>query len=284
VLINSPNAEVMTMADAPPPGLQHTRTGWSHGRFLSMWAAVWSVLLVPLFLGVTVLTVTLWATSPEYTETTPVSDLSFLALGAMIAMGFVSQLRRRAFALAGAEQSVLAALSLAVAGALGGRVEPALGGLVLLLAALVRPAFDRSWRGTPRVWGRPDLPSALLVVVAVPPLVAYSARLIVLAHDAGPSCFLGKCAHGDRFAEMAATSGAIIMLGGLSALRRSGWRLPAWSAGLAAAVMGVSSLALPESPGALGTAWAVLASVWAVSFLVLVQRRPRAGRAASSTS
>ncbi len=264
--------------DPEAPGLQGDRPRGSRGRLLRSWALAWSALLVPLFLGVTALTVALWATDPQYTETTPVTDLTFLVLGAMIAVGFVSQVRRRSPRIAGPVQSVLASLALSLTGAAGGRVEPAVGGQMLLLASLVLVALHRSRFRSAHLVGRPDLPSALLVLIAAGPLTVYATHLIGLARAAGPSCFLGQCARGDRFAEMAATSVAVLVLGALSAARPLGWRLPAWSAAVAALVLGSSSLVIADAPGALGTVGAVLTMLWGLAFVVATMRQPRVPR------
>jgi hypothetical protein len=55
-----------------------------------VWAAVWSGIVTFTFVGVTVLTLALWLTDPDYAETTPVVDLSFFALGAIIGLGLAS--------------------------------------------------------------------------------------------------------------------------------------------------------------------------------------------------
>lgn len=49
--------------------------------------------------------------------------------------------------------------------------------------------------------------------IAVAPVTGHVAHLLDLARRAGPSCFLGRCATGDRYAEMAALGLAIILVG-----------------------------------------------------------------------
>jgi hypothetical protein len=95
-----------------------------------VWAATLTILLGTLFAGLTALTVALWATDPAYAETNPVVDLAFFALGGVLVTGgFASQIARRP-AVAGLQQAVLALAALSAAGWLGGRIEPAIGGLV----------------------------------------------------------------------------------------------------------------------------------------------------------
>jgi hypothetical protein len=65
-------------------------------------------------------------------------DLSFLALGGvLLTTGFASQIRTPS--IAGLQQAVLTLVALSVAGWLGGRVEPFIGPLVLLVAGPRRP-------------------------------------------------------------------------------------------------------------------------------------------------
>ena len=82
-----------------------------------VWARIWSVVFAVMFVGVTALTIGLWLTDPEYTETTPVSDLSFFALGAIIGLGFVSQLRTPQHNIAGVQQAIIGSISLGGGGA-----------------------------------------------------------------------------------------------------------------------------------------------------------------------
>jgi hypothetical protein len=84
-----------------------------------------------------VLTLALWLTDPDYAETTPVVDLSFFALGAIIGLGLASQLRRPEQRIAGLHQVGIGILSLGVAGVIGARIEPAVGAVLLLLVVAV---------------------------------------------------------------------------------------------------------------------------------------------------
>jgi hypothetical protein len=236
-----------------------------------LWAALWSVLIWPLFVGVTVLTLTMWVVNPDYTETTPVGDLSFFALGAMIGAGFASQVRRQPPA-AGAVQALLASASLAVAGLLGGRIEPLVGG-VLLTAAGVALALLHPQPGTLlHGHGGPGRVGLGLTLVSAVVGLGYTAVVTTLALGAGPSCFLGRCVHGDRLAEMAATALAIPALAALAAWRVDGWRLPLWSAGLSAIGVGAICALLPHVPGSLGVAGGMAAIAWGVVLIAAGER------------
>ncbi|MFK5636107.1 MULTISPECIES: hypothetical protein [unclassified Ornithinimicrobium] len=233
-----------------------------------VWAALWTALVWPLFVAVTALTTSLWVVDPNYTETTPVSDLGFFALGAMIGAGFASQIRRRPPA-AGVGQSLLAAAALALCGLLGSRVEPLVGGVVLTAAAVVLLVLHPQPRGLLHARSNPSGVGAGLALLAAAVGTGYAALMIAAALDAGPSCFLGRCAHGDRLAELAATALVIPALAALAAWRVDGWRLPLWSAGLGAITLGSSSTLLPHATGSFGVPGGVASMAWGVLLLGL---------------
>ena len=65
-------------------------------RFVTVWAAAVTVVLGLLSTGTTALTIALWSTDPAYTQTNPVVDLAFFALGGiLITVGLASQIRSR---------------------------------------------------------------------------------------------------------------------------------------------------------------------------------------------
>ena len=233
-----------------------------------VWAWLWSGLLGIVFVAVTVLTMSLWVVDPDYTETTPVSDLSFFALGAMMTAGFASQSKGHPPA-AGPIQGLITASALALCGLLGGRSEPLAGGALLTAAAAVLLILHPDPRGLLDRHGTPRPAGAVLTVVAAASGLGYAAVMLAAARAAGPSCFLGQCAHGDRLAEMAATAVAIPGLAALAAWRVDGWRLPLWSAGLGALTLGASSVALPHATGSLGALGGTAAIAWGVTLVAL---------------
>jgi hypothetical protein len=233
-----------------------------HARCRTAWAATLTGLLGLLFLGLTAVTLLLWASDPTYTQINPVVDLSFFALGGvLVTTGFASQLRRTP-SIAGLQQALLALAALAVAGWLGGRVEPFLGSLVLLVAAapLVVLHPDRHRLLTPGPAA--SRPLLVLAAVAAAPAAVYAADMLGRARAAGPSCFLGQCVRGDRDAEAAALALAVVLVALLAAMRPPGWRLPARAAGTAAVVLGVASLLWPGEIGAIPGVWAVATLAW----------------------
>lgn len=219
-------------------------------RLRTAWAATLTVLVGALFAGTTVLTITVWTNDPAYTQTNPVVDLAFFALGGiLITVGFGSQIRSSQTA--GLQQAITALLVLAVAGLLARRVEPFVGALLLLMATaplvVLHPARQRLMAAGRAV----SWPLATLGGIALVPALAYATTMLDRAQAAGPSCFLGQCAEGDRLAETAALAVAVVLVALLTSLRTSGWKLSAWCAGAAAVVLGVTSLAFPQELGAL---------------------------------
>jgi hypothetical protein len=83
---------------------------------------------------------------------------------------------------------------------------------------------------------------------------------------------MGQCAAGDRFAEMAALAGSIVLVAWLTLWRTRGWRVPARSVGAAAVLFGVASIALPDLQGSAGALWGALAAAWGLTFVVVAER------------
>lgn len=244
-------------------------------RAFVLWAALLALVFGLLFIGVTALTIGLWV-AHQNMLTTPVSDLCFFALGALIVgMGFAVQLRNPEHKLAGVQQAVLGLLALVVAGLLGNRIEPFVGGVIFLLAAAIlvalHPARHDFFQRGPSL----SVPLALLALLALVPAIVYAVSMLYLARHAGPSCFFGRCPSGDRLAEMAALALAIVLVGGLAALQTPGWRGAAQSAGSSAALLGVASISLPHAPGEVGPVWGALTATWGILVIVAAEWQAR---------
>jgi hypothetical protein len=149
---------------------------------------------------------------------------------------------------------------------------------LFLVAAGILVALHPARRELLRLGGGPTVLLAALAILGAIPAAGYAVKMIDLARQAGPSCFLGQCARGDRFAEMAALAGAAVLVGILAALKTSGWRVSAWSAGAAALIVGAASMVLPDAPGSLGRGWGAVTVAWGVLFVGAAEwesRRPR---------
>lgn len=241
-------------------------------RFVRLWSLGWGIGLALLFVAVTALTLAVWFADAG-AETNPVVDVAFLAVGLAIAVGFASQARQPWDRVAGAQQSVLAAAALAVAGAAGARIEPFLGGLVVLLAAGVPVARHPPGAAVLRPRGGIDRRLAALGLLAAAPALWVAISATRLARDAGPSCFLGQCAAGDRQAELAAWALTMVLLTLLASRGAPGWRLPAWTAGLSTLAVGAASVLLPNVAGSLGSVGGLAAVTWGAGLLAVSRRR-----------
>jgi hypothetical protein len=76
---------------------------------------------------------------------------------------------------------------------------------------------------------------------------------------------------------MAALAIAIVLTGLVASLQTQGWRIPAWSAGSAAIVFGLTSTVFPNHPGAEGRGWGALAVAGGALFIAVAElerRRP----------
>ena len=269
----APETEANVPNAANDVTLASGRRSW-RTTLVAVWAAALTLLLGPLFTGMTALTLSLWATDPAYTQTNPVVDLAFFALGGiLLTTGFASQVRGGQ--IPGLQQAVLALLALSAAGWLGARIEPFVGPLVLLAAAAPLVALHPRRRRLLAPGDGVSRPLMALTLMAAIPATVYAAGMLALARAAGPSCFLGQCVQGDRFAEAAALALAVVLVALLASLRTPGWPVPAWCTGVAAIVLGAASWAFPGEPGAL-TPWPTAAAVlWGVAFVAAARVQAR---------
>ena len=266
------------MPDAAVEGVTPSGHRPWRSTFLAVWAAVLTLLLGLTFVGTTALTIALWSTDPGYTHTNPVVDLAFFALGGiLVTVGIASQVWGGH--VAGLQQTVLALIAFSAAGFLGGRIEPFVGPLVLLLAVAPLVALHPR-RGKLLAAGEGlSRPLVTLALLAAVPAAVYAAAVLAQARAAGPSCFLGQCVQGDRLAEAAALAVAVVLVALLASLRTPGWALPAWCAGLAAVVLGVASWLFQGEPGALAAWPAAAAVLWGVAFVAVARAHARSSRA-----
>jgi hypothetical protein len=116
----------------------------------------------------------------------------------------------------------------------------------------------------------PDRPSPLLLVLALAsavPLVTYALGQAELQRTDGSS----QHAEFYHWVETSFYAGAVLLLGLLAAMRPAAYRLSAWAAGVALAILGVASLALPDRASALDTAWAWAALAGGVLFMAAAE-------------
>ena len=114
--------------------------------------------------------------------------------------------------------------------------------------------------------GRRRIGFLLLVLLAAIPLVAYA-----LTHARLQSEGLVSDPHVElhHYSGQAAGSLMLLLFAVAPGLGAVGWRLAAWLAGAAMAILGIGSIAYPDHVSAFDTAWAWLALAWGVAFLAL---------------
>jgi hypothetical protein len=204
----------------------------------------------------------------------PVTDLGYGALvGIILTMGLLVQLHAPEGKIAGVQQAALVIPALLIASALAADSQnvvvalllvPALG--ILLALHPARSEFlARSAALSPKL-----LAIALLGAI---PLGAYALDMGAEARD-----LVGPPHHVQRLSTMAAMAVAIVLAGGLAALRTRGWRIPAWSAGTAAVVFGLATVVFPDQRGAEGRGWGGVAIAGGVLFITVAELERRSGR------
>jgi hypothetical protein len=135
-------------------------------------------------------------------------------------------------------------------------------GVLLALRVARRPATDL---------GGPSLALVVLVIAATVPLVAYALGQAELSRTDTTS----EHAELNHWVETSFYAVAILLLGALAAVRPAAHRLAAWSAGIALAVLGGSSLIAPGRPSAVDETWAWAAVAGSVVFLAVTEWETR---------
>lgn len=133
--------------------------------------------------------------------------------------------------------------------------------LVLVLLALRVP------RGPALAPGRPSPTLAVLVAVAAVPLMAYALGQAELQRIDATS----EHAEFNHWVEASFYAVAVLLLGVPAALRPAAYRLSAWCAAVALAVLGVASLALQDYASALDAPWAWAALVGSLVFVAVAE-------------
>jgi hypothetical protein len=235
------------------------------GRVLAgVFALSWLVL--PGF-GIVDLTVTWNASWPQVLEagwglfSAVIVGLAFVILGA----------RPRASRPAAA-QLVIAAVSLAVSGVISEEsgllwFAAALALQTAVVSGLCRPGF----RGDGRRWPpRVARPMLFLAAVGVAPWSAYALHMWALNRQGEP----GDVSVGiDHYSMQGALALALALLPVLAAFRPDVSPFVPACAGIAAAYLGLVSLAWQDSPGAFATAWSAAAIVWGLALVATASLR-----------
>ncbi len=118
---------------------------------------------------------------------------------------------------------------------------------------------------------RPSLPMAIVVVALALGLVPYALDQAALQRTDGGS----EHARFFHWVEASFYAVAIVLLAALGAWKPSGFRMAAWLAGSALAVLGAASVLLPDFPSALTSVLAWAALVLGLAFVALAEFEAR---------
>jgi hypothetical protein len=197
-----------------------------------------------------------------------VTELGYGALfGIVLTLGVFVQLRAPERKIAGMQQAALVIPALLIGSAIAGDSQNLVPALILLptlgILLALHPAREEFLR-------RGFSVSASLLIVALAggiPLISYALHMGASARE-----LTGPPHHVQRLSTMAAMAIAILLAGLLAALKTQGWMIPARSAGSAALVFGLASMAFPHHPGAEGRWWAGLTIAGGVLFIAVAER------------
>lgn len=167
-----------------------------------------------------------------------------------------------------AQQVALVIISFVVAAAAAQMLDPVLGVFVVLTALLLalhprRGELLRAGEGF-------SVPLGVLAAVVTVPSLWYAWSEIQI-HLAAPMSDPHRGPPEAHYVSGAALGIAIVAVAWLVSQRTSGWRLPAWSAGLAMAMTGAVSIWLPGWVSSFGLGWGVAALVWGVAFIAVAE-------------
>jgi hypothetical protein len=113
-------------------------------------------------------------------------------------------------------------------------------------------------------------PLLAVAVIGAIPSVAYALEMGAQAQD-----LVGPPHHVQRLSTMAAMAMGIVLVGLLASLRTQGWRIPAWSAGIAAIAFGLVSIVYPDHPAAAGLGWGAVALAAGVLYIGVAEWEAR---------
>jgi hypothetical protein len=235
---------------------------WTAWRIaFEVWAAILVAVFGVAFFGLTSLAIAWFETREGVAG--PVTEVGYGALvGIILTVGVASQLRAPERRIAGMQQAALAIPALLIGSALAldaQNVEAAaivfIGVGILLVLHPARAELLRRGAALSR-------PLFAITVIGAVPFVAYAVEMGAQAQD-----LVGPPHHVQRLSDMAAMAIAIVLTGLLASLRTRGWRIPAWSAGIAAIAFGLVSAVYPDHPAAVGVGWGVAVLAGGVLFI-----------------
>jgi hypothetical protein len=177
---------------------------------------------------------------------------------------------------AAVQQVMLAGLAMVVGAVLSESAKhllPAIG--LLMSAAVVAPLIG----GLSKLWQRPGRWSwgpVVALLVGAGPWLAYALSCAASARAGDHVDQTWGLAH---FPVQSALGLGIVLVAALAVTKPRGWVVPAWSAGLCSAWLGVTSVVHPDLDASLGRVWGTAAAVWGVAIVVVAHLAPASGAA-----
>ena len=191
-----------------------------------------------------------------------VHDLGFAITAMTLGVGFLSQIRRPEDKIGSLRQLIVTLIALGTAMAIGGVADPiiVIAGIVTIALLALNPARDEVFRI------RSPFTSALGTMAA-----AGAAALLYFGwtqldrHLNLPA----SNAHSkvDHWALMIYVSLAIAFVALVAATKPRGWRVPAWTAGAGAILLGLGSIVFPTQPSSLGRIGGTLVVLAGLAFI-----------------
>jgi hypothetical protein len=197
----------------------------------------------------------------------PVTDLGYgVLVGIIQTTGLLVQLRGPERKIAGVQQTFLVIPALLIGSAIASDSQNLVPVLILLPAMGILLALHPAREGFFRRGAALSWSLLAITVIGAVPLVAYALHMGAQARD-----LVGPPHHVQRLSTMAAMAVAIVLTGMLAALQTRGWRIPAWSAGVAAIMFGLASVVFPDQRGSVGRGWGGVAIAGGVLFIAVAE-------------
>ncbi|MGH8958388.1 MAG: hypothetical protein ACRDVK_06905 [Acidimicrobiia bacterium] len=288
--------------------VNETISTWSRGRKIAftVLAAAYGLLLVSP-LSVLPYAVIGWVLTGTGTSHR-VHEVSFGVVFVLSLIGLLAQVRATPAKVAPMQQVAVPILVLIITELLVGGLGPETGfiflmfGIPPILLAILHPSRREVFKPTPRPT-RPLL--SMAVVLAIPAIIFAVAQIragveaaelgapvfeqLNVPDDATPAEFeqaiteifdeLGvpeeqreTIQHSGHWSAMAGFALGLVALAFLVAIRVRGFRVTAWSVGLAVAYYGLVSLATPDDASSTGLIGGVLCILWGAAFVALAER------------
>lgn len=200
---------------------------------------------------------------------------SGITQGLLLTGALLLPLRGASRKIAAAQQAVIVAavllgsLLIGAAGTLGS--QPArLFQLLLAMALIAIPTWLHPVRADLFKRGTVSWPMLALAALVGLGAVSYAAGQLAMQLTVSDAHTRGL-----HYSSSAATALAIAAVALLASLRTTGWRIPAWMAGIAAILYGVAGVLYPDTSSSLGQSGGAAAMLMGIAFIALDEREAR---------